>query len=83
MDNENCPGYFGHIKLAKPVYHIGFVRTVLRVLACVSYRNSKLLVEAVRISRISFSEFKKRNLHSECGNLKCASELTQMDYITI
>merc|ERR1712070_1243215 len=26
-DAENCPGYFGHIKLGRPVYHISFVKT--------------------------------------------------------
>lgn len=30
------------------MYHVGFIRTVLRVLRCVSYHNSKLLLEPVR-----------------------------------
>ena len=43
----DCPGYFGHIELAKPMYHIHFFRIVLKVLRCVSYHNSKLLVMPV------------------------------------
>ncbi|KAK2079991.1 hypothetical protein QBZ16_002386 [Prototheca wickerhamii] len=39
-----CPGYFGHIELAKPVYHVHFIRVVLKVLRCVSYHNSKILL---------------------------------------
>ncbi len=29
-----CPGHFGHIELAKPVYHIGFMPFLLKVLFC-------------------------------------------------
>jgi DNA-directed RNA polymerase II subunit RPB1 len=46
MDREEgCPGYFGHIELATPLYHIGFNRTVLKVLRCVGYHSSKLLLD--------------------------------------
>lgn len=40
----DCPGHFGHIELAKPMYHVHFVRVVLRVLRCVSYHCSRLLL---------------------------------------
>ena len=43
----DSPGYFGHIELAKPVFHIGFISTVVKVLRCVSYHSSKLLVQPV------------------------------------
>lgn len=43
----DSPGYFGHIELAKPVFHIGFITTVVKVLRCVSYHSSKLLVSPV------------------------------------
>ncbi|KAG2453789.1 hypothetical protein HYH02_001998 [Chlamydomonas schloesseri] len=42
---NDSPGYFGHIALARPVYHIGFIKTVVRVLRCVSYHTSRLLVD--------------------------------------
>jgi DNA-directed RNA polymerase II subunit RPB1 len=44
---QDCPGYFGHILLAKPMYHVGFIKTVVKVLRCVSFHNSKLLVSKV------------------------------------
>ncbi|KAN0031933.1 hypothetical protein ACTFIV_005803 [Dictyostelium citrinum] len=40
-----CPGHFGHIELAKPVFHIGFIDTVLKILRCVCYHCSKLLTD--------------------------------------
>lgn len=46
-NSQESPGYFGHIELAKPVYHIGFISTVVKVLRCVSYHSSKLLVSPV------------------------------------
>lgn len=44
---QDSPGYFGHIELAKPVYHIGFISTVIKVLRCVSYHSSKILLDPV------------------------------------
>lgn len=45
---QDCPGYFGHIELAKPMFHVGFITTVIKVLRCVSYHCSKILVEKAR-----------------------------------
>lgn len=46
MDREEgCPGYFGHVELATPLMHIGFNKTVLKVLRCVGYHSSKLLLD--------------------------------------
>jgi len=42
---SECPGHFGHIELAKPVFHIGFITTVLKVLRCVCFHCSKLLTD--------------------------------------
>ena len=45
--SQDCPGHFGSIELAKPMYHCGFYATVVKVLRCVSYHNSVLLVSKV------------------------------------
>jgi DNA-directed RNA polymerase II subunit RPB1 len=42
---NSCPGHFGHIKLAKPVYHLGYLKQILRVLRSVCFRCSKLKIE--------------------------------------
>ena len=41
---SECPGHFGHIDLAKPVYHIGFLTKTAKVLRCVCFYCSKLKV---------------------------------------
>jgi len=40
----DSPGYFGHVDLAAPVYHIGFMTTVVKVLRCVSFHTSAILL---------------------------------------
>ncbi|KAM7302594.1 DNA-directed RNA polymerase II subunit RPB1-like [Ixodes scapularis] len=39
-----CPGHFGHIELAKPVFHCGFLTKTIKILRCVCFYCSKLLV---------------------------------------
>jgi DNA-directed RNA polymerase II subunit RPB1 len=43
--NTFCPGHFGHINLAKPVFYIQFFDTVKKLLKCVCWRCSKLLLD--------------------------------------
>jgi len=42
--NTFCPGHFGHIVLARPVFHAMFFDITRKILKCVCYRCSKLLV---------------------------------------
>ena len=43
--NTFCPGHFGHITLAKPVFYIQFFDIVRKLLKCVCWRCSKILVD--------------------------------------
>jgi len=38
------PGYFGHIELARPVFYIQYFTHILKILRCVCYKCSKLLI---------------------------------------
>jgi len=42
--NIFCPGHFGHIVLAKPVFHAMFFDITRKILKCVCYRCSKMLI---------------------------------------
>ena len=42
--NIFCPGHFGHIKLARPVFQPLFYENIRKLLKCVCYRCSRLLV---------------------------------------
>lgn len=45
LTNQDCPGYFGHYNLSKPVYYYQFMGQVLKTLRCVCVRCGKLLVD--------------------------------------
>ena len=52
------PGYFGHIVLARPVYYIQYLSSILRILRMVCFKCGKLLI----------SKEKYANLTSEMNN---------------
>ena len=44
MNYINSPGYFGHVKLSKPVFYIQYLDTVIDILKCVCNKCGKLLI---------------------------------------
>ncbi|KAL2311876.1 DNA-directed RNA polymerase II subunit rpb1 [Schizosaccharomyces pombe] len=42
----DCPGHFGHIELAKPVFHIGFLSKIKKILECVCWNCGKLKIDS-------------------------------------
>lgn len=44
LDYMQTPGYFGHIELATPLFHIQYLTTVIKILRCVCFKCSKLLI---------------------------------------
>lgn len=41
----DCAGHFGYIKLALPVFHIGFIRHTLHILQCICKSCSRVLLD--------------------------------------
>jgi DNA-directed RNA polymerase II subunit RPB1 len=56
LNHHDCPGHFGHIDLAEPVFHFGFLNHLKVVLHCICIRCSKVLVEKP-------NELLKKNVH--------------------
>ena len=44
LDYMQTPGYFGHIELATPVFYIQYLNTIQKILRCVCFKCSKLLI---------------------------------------
>ena len=38
----DTPGYFGHLELAKPVFYIQYLNTIIKIIRCVCFKCSKL-----------------------------------------
>ena len=59
-DIRLCPGHFGHIELPVPLYHIGFMEPALKVLRCVCFFCSRILVSDEDLSGYADAETGKR-----------------------
>jgi len=46
---SNCPGHFGHIELEKAVFNVGFLGKIVKILHCVCYYCSRLLIDMVNV----------------------------------
>ena len=44
LNTNFCVGHFGHIDLAVPVFHMGYLNYVKKILSCICLRCSKLLI---------------------------------------
>jgi len=45
-DMKSCPGHFGHIELVKPCLHIGLMPIIGKILKCVCFHCSSLLLSS-------------------------------------
>ena len=62
LHDKSDPGYFGHLELARPVYHQGFVTSVtLKVLRCICYSCGKLRMDDSEFKFQKCAQQKKRS----------------------
>lgn len=45
LHDKSDPGYFGHLELAKAVYHQGFFNPMLKALRCICFHCSRLVMQ--------------------------------------
>jgi len=48
----NCPGYFGHIKLARPLFYIQYIEETIKILKCVCIKCGRLLIDKTTNSNL-------------------------------
>jgi len=73
-----CPGHFGYIELAAPVFHMHFISRTLKLLKCICFRCSSLLLDDEELKVDSKDIYEKFDLIYEkskkkkiCGNKGC------------
>ena len=44
LDYMQTPGYSGHIELARPVFYIQYLNTIQKIMRCICFKCSKLLI---------------------------------------
>jgi DNA-directed RNA polymerase II subunit RPB1 len=70
------PGYFGHIILARPMFFIQYQNEIIKILKCVCYRCSKLLINknshkhALKMKNLDRWKY----VYSQCENIKRCGE---------
>jgi DNA-directed RNA polymerase II subunit RPB1 len=65
---KECPGHFGHIKLAEPVFHPEFLKTIIKILKCVCFKCYSLLVPLEKKKSLMQIKNKKRRLQEFVKN---------------
>ncbi len=77
--NHNCPGHFGHYRLARPVYFIQFMNEIKNVLKCVCIRCGKLLIDKAAHPRIAKrrGEARAKMVREACSTIKRCGQETE------
>lgn len=52
LNYMETPGYFGHIELAKPVFYIQYLTHVMKIIRCVCFKCSKLLIDKQKYKHV-------------------------------
>ena len=60
LDYMKTPGYFGHIELAKPVFYIQYLNTLIKILRCVCIKCGKLKISKKKYDFVRKFSPKKR-----------------------
>ena len=75
LNNRHCPGYFGHLELAMPVFHIHFLKYIIKILQIVCPKCSKLYMDAdqpdiQKLLNIKNKEKRFTAVHKLCFGVK-------------
>lgn len=79
LDYIQCPGYFGHIELAKPVFYIQYLDTLVNIAQCICIKCSKLLIDKHKYKHLLAlpSEKRWKQVHSICHKITRCGESSE------
>ena len=60
LNYMQTPGYFGHIELARPIFYIQYLNTIIKILRSVCVKCSKLLIDKTKYNYLLKLNSKKR-----------------------
>ena len=58
LNYMDTPGYFGHIKLARPLFYIQYLTIIMKIMRCICFKCSKL-----KISKETYKHANKMSTH--------------------
>jgi DNA-directed RNA polymerase II subunit RPB1 len=62
LNYMDTPGYFGHIELARPVFYIQYLNTIIKILRCTCIKCSKLLISKEKYKSFMNLDARSRSL---------------------
>ena len=79
LNYMETPGHFGHIELAKPVYYIQYIQSIIKILRCICIKCGKLKLSKTKHKHVLKMDNKKRwdyvfkaaNKIARCGDDTC------------
>jgi DNA-directed RNA polymerase II subunit RPB1 len=76
LDYIQSPGYFGHLELARPVFYIQYLDTIVGIIQCICIKCSKLLLDKKKYSSLlSLSNERRwKQVHSLCHKITRCGE---------
>ena len=73
-NHNTCPGHFGYIRLAKPVFHVGFIKEIVKILRCICYKCHRILFYNTQkykeISQLKNPETRNSKIYNICKTQK-------------
>ena len=74
----DSPGYFGHLNLARPVFFLHHMKDIMKILKCVCYKCSKLLIDKSQHRHILDWQAEKRwdYVKETCKKVKRCGDAT-------
>lgn len=69
-DIIKCPGHFGHIELTEPIFHIGYMKTIAKLLSMICVNCSRLLCQEKPLSKYMRNINKFKIYYDACKNVK-------------
>lgn len=76
--NTFCPGHFGHVELAKPMFYVQFLDIVKKVVKCVCFRCSALVLPIEAAQRRALMKLPREKRFETVYKL-CSKSVTKRD----
>jgi DNA-directed RNA polymerase beta' subunit len=75
-DLLHCPGHFGHIVFAAPIYHFGFIKKIVKMLRRLCYWCARVVKPATAVQQSNVLERPpSRNSMNSCSSTNAATTL--------
>ena len=78
-NSNECPGHFGHIELARPVIHVGFIKDIKMLLECTCSSCGRLMLNPDQVDQIKMKMGSIEELGGDNADVKLLSKKTAKD----